>query len=313
MAYWRSGIHSIDNYAEAVARWEGIKPIRGRDVTCKPLGRRNYVDSFRIFKRESDGAIQCILYNTPVVTFTPEDNIVIDTAGFNNGGSTRKFIDEVAPCGLSAVVFDGSMCLRIANPTLDAANSKGDYRLQRKRPTLLRRTQTGWVVMGADKRAVHKVNRKGKKAMLDRYKPFFDYLDAFCRLRVNEKVGEEEIQEVLGDNYAKCAGSQGRKEDRYALLMGYMASTGEEQHVDYYRAVMCLCCEVYGVDAVQMKGILTSILSGAHRDEVFVTEVVPEGKVKKDAYDYYFKTTWDEYHEAHPTRPTWQAKIALAG
>ena len=310
MAYWRSGIHSIDNYAEAVARWEGIKHIRGRDVTCKPLGRRNYVDSFRIFKRESDGAIQCILYNTPVVTFTPEDNIVIDVEGYNNG-SSRKFIDEVTPCGISAYVFDGSMCLRIANPTLDAANSRGDYRLQRKRPTLLRRTQTGWVVMGAEKRAVHKVNRKGKKAVMDRYKPFFDYLDAFCRLRKDTPVvTPEECRAVLPSTYLV----NWTQPKSFALLMNYLSSTGEEQHVDYYKAALLLCSQCNQQAATpQTRDRLIEILSGIHRDEVFVTEVVPEGKVKKDAYTYYFGNTWNEYHEEHPAHPTWQTKIALAG
>ena len=300
MAYLRSGIPSIDNYADAVARWESTKHIRGRDVTCKPLGRRDYVDSFRIFKG-ADGAIQCILYNTPVVTFTPEDNIVIDVAGYNSG-SSRKFIDEVTPYGLSASVFDGSMCLHIRNPTDDVANSEGDYRIDRDKPTLLIRTQTGWVLEEVQKRTVHKVNRKGKKAVMDRYQPFFDYLDAFSRLRRDDTVGEEEIKEALGDSYAQWGTTA---KDRYALLMQFIASTGEQQHVDYYRAVMWLYWVTRSMDAVQMKGTLTSILSGTHRDEVFIEEEVPEGQTKKDAYGVFFKPVWDAYHADH--------KIALAG
>ena len=309
MSYQRSEIRSIANYAEALAKWEGTKHIRGRAEDQRPLGRRDYVDSFRILK-QADGSIQCILYNTPVVTFTPEDNIVINTAGFN-GGSTRKFIDEVSPNGIAAYVFDKTMCLTLyGTPNEDGSSNKGSYRLKRNEPTLVRRVQTGWVVEDAVQHTVHKVNRRGKKAVMDRYQPFFAYVDAFCRLRGGEKVEDTEIKEALGaQGYPLVAGNnymnQWKIENRYALLMGYMASTGEEQHSDYYKATMVLLCEVHRSDAVLMRASLVSILSGTHRDEVFVEEAVAKGSVKKDAYARYFSPMWDAYHLAHPQTPTW--------
>lgn len=317
MSYQRSEIRSIDNYAEALAKWEGTKHIRGRATDQRPLGRRDYVDSFRILKQEN-GAIQCILYNTPVVTFTPEDNIVINTAGFN-GGSTRKFIDEVSPHGIAAYVFDKTMCLTLyGTPNEDGSSNKGSYRLKRNEPTLVRRVQTGWVVEDAVQHTVHKVNRRGKKAVMDRYQPFFAYVDAFCRLRGGEKVEDTEIKEALGaQGYPLVAGNnymnQWKMENRYALLMGYMASTGEEQHSDYYKATMVLLCEVHRSDAAMMRATLVSILTGIHRDEVFTVEAVAKGSVKKDAYARYFSTQWDDYHLKHPQTPTWQAALALAG
>ena len=324
MSYQRSEIRSIDNYAEALAKWEGTKHIRGRAEDQRPLGRRDYVDSFRILKQEN-GAIQCLLYNTPVVTFTPEDNIVIHTAGFNSG-STRKFIDEVSPNGISAYVFDRTMCLTLyGTPNEDGSSNKESYRLKRNEPTLMRRTQTGWVVEDAVQHTVHKVNRRGKKAVMDRYQPFFAYVDAFCRLRQGEKVEDREIEEALGaQGYPLVAGSmnQWKVENRYALLMGYMASTGEEQHVDYYKATMVLLCEVFHeflvherhlCDAARTRAALVSILTGIHRDEVFMEEAVAKGSVKKDAYAHYFSARWDAYHTAHPQTPTWQTTLALAG
>lgn len=314
MSYQRSEIRSIDNYAEALAKWEGTKHIRGRATDQRPLGRRDYVDSFRILKQEN-GAIQCILYNTPVVTFTPEDNIVINTGGFFNSGSTRKFIDEVSPNGIAAYVFDKTMCLTLyGTPNEDGSSNKGSYRLKRDEPTLVRRVQTGWVVEDAVQHTVHKVNRRGKKAVMDRYQPFFAYVDAFCRLRGGDKVEDTEIKEAIGvqgyplvtsNNYM----NQWKMENRYALLMGYMASTGEQQHVDYYKATMVLLCEVHLCYAAMMRTALVSILTGIHRDEVFTVEAVAKGSVKKDAHARYFSPQWDDYHLKHPQTPTWQAAL----
>ena len=180
--------------------------------------------------------------------------------------------------------------------------------MKRNEPTLVRRMQTGWMVEDAVQHTVHKVNRRGKKAVMDRYQPFFAYVDAFCRLRGGEKVEDTEIKEALGaQGYPLVAGhmNQWTAENRYALLMGYMASTGEEQHVDYYKATMVLLCEVHRSDAVLMRASLVSILTGIHRDEVFTVEAVAKGNVKKDAYARYFTPQWDAYHLAHPQTPTW--------
>jgi len=307
MHYQRSEIKHLDNYAEALAKWEGTKHIRGRAEDQRPLGRRDYVDSFRILK-QADGSIQCILYNTPVVTFTPEDNIVINTAGFNTS-STCKFIYEVSPNGISAYVFDKTMCLTICGtPNEDGSSNKGSYRLKHNEPTLVRRTQTGWMVEDAVQHTVHKVNRLGKKAVMDRYQPFFAYVDAFCRLRQGDTVEDTEIKEALGaQGYPLVAGymNQWTAENRYALLMGYMASTGEQQHVDYYKATMVLLCEVHLCYAAMMRTALVSILSGIYRGEMFTVEAVAKGSVKKDAYARYFSPMWDAYHLAHPQTPTW--------
>ena len=93
MTYHNSGISSIKNYAEALKRYETTKHIRGRAEDQRPLGKRSKTDNFRISKKEN-GDIQCFLFRTPVVTFTPEDNIVIFLDQWVSS-STCKFIGEV--------------------------------------------------------------------------------------------------------------------------------------------------------------------------------------------------------------------------
>ena len=71
-----TGIPRINDYATALKLWEDTKPIRGRDVDTRPLGYREKVDSYQI-NFLPEGAVECILYKTPVVTFYENGDVHI--------------------------------------------------------------------------------------------------------------------------------------------------------------------------------------------------------------------------------------------
>ena len=298
MSYQQSGISSIENYAEALKRYETTKHIRGRAEDQRPLGKRSKIDSFRIFKEEN-GNIQCWLYRTPVVTFTPEDNIVISLNQWISS-STCKFIGEVIYGGLSTYVFDGSICVKFSYG--------GEYRLHSHTPTTLTRTKhpdggvDTFTLSDWDKRVVHMVDRKGKKEALAPYRPFLEYIRAFLKLRKDEHISLEEAAEALQGHYPSLprGATNGRTEftQRVEYINKWVLSTTENKHEDFYRASMLLCGHPRyqgGMVHTDME-FYDNMLLGVNRDRVFKEVQVPDGEVKKDAYKGFYGSGWDAFH-----------------
>ena len=301
MSYQQSGISSIENYAEALKRYETTKHIRGRAEDQRPLGKRSKIDSFRIFKEEN-GNIQCWLYRTPVVTFTPEDNIVISLNQWISS-STCKFIGEVIYGGLYTYVFDGSICVKFSDG--------GEYRLHSHIPTTLVRAKhpdggvDTFTLSDWDKRVVHMVDRKGKKEALAPYRPFHEYICAFRKLRAGEDIPVEEVAEALQGHYPNTdtrtnghANGQTEFTQRVEYLNKWALSTAENKHEDFYRASMLLCrAPDYYRNTVRINmEFYDNMLLGVNRDRVFKEVQVPDGEVKKDAYKGFYGSGWDAFH-----------------
>jgi len=96
-------IPKLSTYEQALAHFNDVKPIAGKGVNAgvrplcgTPSGRKKTQYSMR--KSESaftgDGrAIECVLYDTPVVTFTENGRIIIDMNYPSN--TTHSFISEI--------------------------------------------------------------------------------------------------------------------------------------------------------------------------------------------------------------------------
>ena len=99
----------LSSYREALAHYEYTKPIAGKGVNAgiRPLcytanGRRKTQYSIRKKKHPaaaSKQAIECVLYDTPVVTFVEDGTIYIDMSYPSN--TTHAFISEIL-CGYRA-------------------------------------------------------------------------------------------------------------------------------------------------------------------------------------------------------------------
>lgn len=297
MTYLNSGIRSIENYASALHRYDTTKHIRGRDEDQRPLGERGKINSFRMSKR-GNGDIQCILYNTPVVTFTVADNIVINLNQWVSG-STCKFLDEVTGGRFSARLFDGSVVIR--------TNGGGDYRLHSHIPSTLTKTKDPEGGHGMDtftlsdweKRTVHMVDRAGKKAALEQYRAATEYLNAFVKLRAGEDIRQEEVAEALKDFPLKS--NSLAFNTNTARIQKFATSTSENKHQDFYVLAMLLCegnqyrnGANMGVNMIQYEHLLL----GINRDKVFKEVEVADGLVRKDAYKGFFGSIWNDYHKS---------------
>ena len=93
----------LSSYAQALAHLNSVKPIagRGKNAGVRPLcdsvnGRRKTQYSIRKKKHPaaaSKQAIECVLYDTPVVTFIEDGTIYIDMSYPSN--TTHSFISEL--------------------------------------------------------------------------------------------------------------------------------------------------------------------------------------------------------------------------
>ena len=84
----------IANYKEAYKLWNDTKPVRGRGDDKRPLGERRYVDTYSIRKNVWTEAIELVLYYTPVIKFTQDDEVVINYGRWSSS-STCQFISRV--------------------------------------------------------------------------------------------------------------------------------------------------------------------------------------------------------------------------
>ena len=87
------GIESIENHAEAVARWEDTKKIRGRATDDRPIGKRR--NTHALIRKNNDGSVACVLYQTDVVTFFPDNKVRVNVPSVWRTNSTATFIEEV--------------------------------------------------------------------------------------------------------------------------------------------------------------------------------------------------------------------------
>ena len=87
-------VPKIYNYADALRRFNNTKPIKGRSEEKRPLGERRDADTYSIRKNVWTDAIELVLYQTPVITFTQEDEVRIKFGTWSSA-STCQFIDRI--------------------------------------------------------------------------------------------------------------------------------------------------------------------------------------------------------------------------
>lgn len=90
----------IMDYIDAKELYESVKPIRGRAIDVRPIGdrRRDHETVRKLHVRHEDKMIEvyaCRLYDTDVITYYPDDKIVLSFGGW----VTKSTIDFMSLCG----------------------------------------------------------------------------------------------------------------------------------------------------------------------------------------------------------------------
>ena len=297
-----SGIPLINDYASALKLWEDTKPIRGRAIDTRPLGHRR--NDHYLINRLPDGAVECILYKTPVVIFWENGDVVIKHDGYNSV-STCNFIGEVL--GLHSSIFNYK--------TLVGFGGK-DYIVPDSGLTIKR--NDNWVYEPVNPVPVvgHAIDRKGANNVRARYKPFSTYLSSMCRLKAGSDYPQSELLRVFGVDKHKSPNvgdlsHDGRDKwvEHVKSFFNLVADTNEETKNDsYYKAILQMAmsfgttkwntyeAEGYVLHEKKALQLFDELVIGFHRFETLKEKVLPEGVVRKDSNGKYFRGGWKRLH-----------------
>lgn len=164
-------IGRIRSYADAKAKYESVKPIRGSD-NLRPIGERR--DAARYYIKQVDTfEYQAFLYNTPIITFYPNDEIRIKTYGHDTALS-MDFISQVL--GIPAYRTRGQCVFEVEGVKFVTSGHDGELLLQRQ-------AGNRYLVIGRQCHKQYVISRSGANNVRRRYSEFRAYLKGFLSLR----------------------------------------------------------------------------------------------------------------------------------
>jgi hypothetical protein len=168
-------IPHISNYEQAKAHYEGVKPIRGRTVECRPLGKERRYDWYQIkqntYANQSENReyyTYCAhLYKTDVVEFYPNGDVTLRTGGwqsFTTGACINFVIGKLG----HVMSESGKWYLR---------TTQGEVYRWEGRELKLKLNEHGHLVLKDAPVQEYKktINRKAMNAMRKKYKAIRDY------------------------------------------------------------------------------------------------------------------------------------------
>jgi hypothetical protein len=290
-----SGINWFRNYDDALHKYNSTTDIRGRtEEPMRPLGRRDSTDTYSI-RKTAEGAIECVFYRTPVVTFKPDGDIILRDYGYATI-STSAFIEEVL--GIRAQLFDRSICIGIGGETVRLPRG-GDDTL-----TLRRDAVHGELyAVNPVQDMVHALDRKESNKVRKQYADFMQYAVGMVKLKegmfTKEELTSSGCIKLLDSTWnTEFSGgveaffallhdkTSGIYESRYIALSSLAHSFGEYS----YRT------EGYKLTLPRLKKAMDNMLFGYYRDQVLVSTPVPAGKVNRDRYSKYYASGWERFH-----------------
>jgi len=175
-------VPKVNNYAEALKRWNNTKPIKGRDDDKRPLGERRDVDTYSIRKNVWTDAIELVLYRTPVVKFTTEDEVIINIDNWPSA-STCQFISRVLS-GVGAYRVKGQVVLGFSGTDAKAMlPAQGELVLAQK--------DGRWLPKVKQTLYDYRVSRKESNNVRKQVSQFKDYLSGVIKLKSEERVINE--------------------------------------------------------------------------------------------------------------------------
>ena len=173
-------VPQVWTYAKAKTIYEKSVPIRGRAEEFRPLGRRRDVDTY--WCRMKDGNVEFMLYQTAVITFKPDGDVVVQTNGYSTI-STHEFISQVIPFVYCNGVR-GSTVLNIRDSTTDKWNR---YIVPKNESLTLRMVNGNITVPDFKGNYEYRLDRKATKNLRIRYKDFYTYVDSMLKIRAVEQ------------------------------------------------------------------------------------------------------------------------------
>jgi hypothetical protein len=276
-------------YAAALNKYESTSPIRGREEDTRPLGKRSKCN-MRIEKNGEE--VRAVLYGTPVLTYTPDDIVTINTGSWTTV-SSNKFIGALL--GTNCGSFNGKSVLYAENGVFLMKDG------MRVRWELGDNGTSRLNVLDYYPSVVHKVRRSVLKQKRENIKEFWEYTENLAAITPKADVPlDTESQLLMRD---KNHGGDAYCEKLVGKVLALGGKPDYEEMLTLWKTVAFLSCPCdmqYDRDQGRWKAItalvnqksmllfVNNALKWHYRDEVFETIVLPRGEVKTDINHKYF-------------------------
>jgi len=287
-----TGIPYIIDYAQALAKFEKTKPIRGKGANGGriALGNRHRVAEFYMEKSEN-GVIKCICYNTPVVSFYPDGNIEVRSGGWVSQ-TTAYFIEDVLP--VSCRVKASALVIGIVG---------NEYKLTNE-GVMFKNIEGKLTPTNLEPEYVYRVKRVVANNVRKKYAEFTKYFNGVIKLRESGMVKEDEYIQVFGIDESYNAQAQKPKLPNDIALRNkeqvenMFAMIESSDHEMQYKATLLIIKQFgkrhywkdngWSITPESLKKAMNNLIFARHKDEIFDVVELPLGTVRKDAWSHLF-------------------------
>ena len=292
--YRNSGITRIFNYEQALAHFNDTKPIRGRDVECRPLGHRDR-PHFSIQLNDKQ-EVECCDYNAkPSVTFKPNGEVWIRPQWIS--ASSCAFIEEVLGIGSSQVDYK----IRIELES-------GTFVVPKKDGLVIKRDPergNNYHPLSVQRNVVHHIKRGVANNVRQQYADILSYAHGYFKLEA-KMPSDEEQREMFGTKQVVNEYADGSRYEYEVLNVprleysnpedvdAFVAMMRSDEPMNQYKAIVALRIQngSWRSEKRSYKEVLQVIdrmILTMHKDEVFKEVEVPAGVVRKDIYGWAFE------------------------
>ena len=292
--YRNSGITRIFSYEQALKQFNDTKPIRGREVECRPLGHRDR-PHFSI-KLNENLEVECCDYNAkPAVTFRPNGEVWIRPQWISV--SSCAFIEEVL--GIASSQVDYKIRIGLAS---------GTFVVPKKDGLVIKRDPergNNYHPISVQRNVVHHIQRGVANNVRLQYADVFSYAHGYFKLDA-KMPSDEEQREMFGIKQIVNEYADGERYE-YDVLNNprweisnpedfeqFIKMMRSDEPMDKYKAIVALRIQIgtwrnFNRTYKEVLQVIDRMVLAMHRDEVFKEVEVPEGVVKKDIYGWAFE------------------------
>jgi len=292
--YRNSGITRIHNYEQALAHFHAVKPIRGRDVECRPLGHRDR-PHFSI-KLNENLEVECCDYNAkPAVTFRPNGEVLLKPQWISV--SSCAFIEEVL--GIQSSQVDYKIRVELASGTFVVPKLEG---LVIKRDP---ERKGNYHPISVKRNVVHHIKRGEANNVRQQYADVFGYAHGYFKLGATIPSDDEQ-KELFGVKTIVNEYGDGTKYEYERLntpnwqysnpedVDAFIAMMRSDDPMDKYKAIIALRVQLgtwrnFNRTYKDVLQVIDRMVLSKHKHEVFKEVEVPVGVVRKDIYGWAFE------------------------
>ena len=270
----RFGVSTVVNYAAAVALHDKIKPMMsGAHKGLKPAGDRRKPGN-QIRKGEN-GDVIFRIYNTDVVTFEPDGQILISNGGWASK-STHGYISEIL--GVSVTTYDKQTWVKTTEgylPLREQSRETRDMHTGAQKVHNIFIREGNWLLAAVNPNypVVYRVNKTQAALVRKQYAEFRRYMHGLVKIR-------------------DCEAWPRTAALRRDILMAI--DTGEPEAWAYAVMSMSLSCLKYGweqpvghrtsINLKQMDKFLDKLIYEDNKELVFVKEEIRTGQLITDKW-----------------------------